>query len=438
MLDALQELPRDKQLDLISKIHAGRNELRNLTLRSIDFIWDRLESSLEGRWGAFEKQLQQLLTELANETATANEVVQGINGIVRLFGDYEIFEVLVSALEEIGNNKREMDVAGSESFRGYTNFTVLYVTDRERIEVNDSADATDLYGTDQKRRKEIKNVEYTGNRGNGSLDLGITAISIPNEHRLGAIEKPKWFRLQFREVPEKHVMLQSVYQLERDEFIQRSRGVLRRKISVDRRALIFIHGYNTTFTNALQRAAQVAYDLNYNGLIMLYSWPSEGSTHRYTVDESNIFWTRPHLKEFLHMALTELGVDEVDVIAHGMGGRALVENLADFRPEDLPQESAVLRQIVFVAPDVDIDTFVDLSKSFLNKARRYTLYASSNAMALELSETVHKYQRAGDSKPSVLILEGVDTIEAADVNVDFFKVPLLLISIVLSFRIYFS
>ena len=214
-------------------------------------------------------------------------------------------------------------------------------------------------------------------------------------------------------------MLQSITPLDRDEFVQQTREGLAKQSGAGKQALIFIHGYNVTFTSALQRAAQVAYDLNFAGLTMLYSWPSEGSTHKYTVDESNIFWTRPHLKEFLQMVMTELGATEVNIIAHSMGNRALVENLADFRPEELPVSAAKLHQIIFAAPDVDKDTFVDLAKAFYTKAGRFTLYASSKDLALGASEAVHKYQRAGDSKPSVLVAEGIDTVDASSVKVDF-------------------
>ena len=41
-------------------------------------------------------------------------------------------------------------------------------------------------------------------------------------------------------------------------------------------ALVFVHGFNTTFDNALFRTAQIAYDLKFDGAPFVYSWPSQG------------------------------------------------------------------------------------------------------------------------------------------------------------------
>ena len=41
-------------------------------------------------------------------------------------------------------------------------------------------------------------------------------------------------------------------------------------------ALIFVHGYNTSFEDALYRNAQIVWDLRYEGLSVLYSWASWG------------------------------------------------------------------------------------------------------------------------------------------------------------------
>jgi tetratricopeptide (TPR) repeat protein len=38
-------------------------------------------------------------------------------------------------------------------------------------------------------------------------------------------------------------------------------------------ALIFVHGYNMSFDNAARRAAQIAYDINFDGATFLFSWP---------------------------------------------------------------------------------------------------------------------------------------------------------------------
>ena len=380
---------------------------KKTTLQAIYAIWDKLPDLLGEEWDDFEGRLLILMRKLDDPDADRKSVLKDIED---LFESSSAATPYQKAVEEASERKRGVDSgfespgapappAGSRRFGRYVKVPVFY-------------------GTDRKREPGSK-VAYSGERGNGQLDLGVAEVSIPDDHRMGEIEKPKWFKLQFRENPEKHVVIHRINELSRDEFVRQSKAGLAEQKGGKKQALIFIHGYNVEFNSALERAAQVAYDLNFAGLTMLYSWPSEGSTKKYTVDENNIIWTRPHLMEYLHMVMTELGAEEVNVIAHSMGNRALVENLADFRPEELPADAAKLNQIVFAAPDVDKDTFVDLAKAFRQKANRFTLYASSKDLALGASEILHKYQRAGDSKPKVLVTEGIDTIDASEVKADF-------------------
>ena len=49
-------------------------------------------------------------------------------------------------------------------------------------------------------------------------------------------------------------------------------------------AVVFIHGFNVTYDAAAKRAAQLAYDMNYGGVPVLYSWPSAGKTRHYIGD----------------------------------------------------------------------------------------------------------------------------------------------------------
>jgi esterase/lipase superfamily enzyme len=42
-------------------------------------------------------------------------------------------------------------------------------------------------------------------------------------------------------------------------------------------ALVFIHGFNNSFEDALRRAGQLAYDLRFDGPVFAFSWSSEGS-----------------------------------------------------------------------------------------------------------------------------------------------------------------
>ncbi|MBL7262192.1 alpha/beta hydrolase [Paractinoplanes lichenicola] len=277
-------------------------------------------------------------------------------------------------------------IPGAEKHERYLEIPILYATDRAPAEPG----ARD---------------PFTGARGTPSY--GVARVSVPDDHRMGALEKPRLWKLQFRPDPAKHVALLGTDQLTQDAFTQRGSEAVR--VSAAPEALLFVHGYNVTFADAARRAAQIAYDLQFDGLPMLYSWPSEGTTLRYPTDEENSLWTRPHFADFLRLALGRLGTRRLHLLAHSMGNRVVTQGLADLTPA----ESAGLGHVVFAAPDVDAAIFTQLAAQFLKRANRYTLYASSNDLALKASQRLARYPRAGQSGPAIVVIDGLDTIDAS-------------------------
>jgi esterase/lipase superfamily enzyme len=269
------------------------------------------------------------------------------------------------------------------------------------------------FGTDRNKTGDAEPSRYFGGK-RGALTYGVTEVSIPRDHRMGALESPALWRLEFRKNPARHVVLLRLEPLDKDAFVMRLRAGI--ETSPQHDALMFVHGYNVSFEDAARRTAQITYDLGFGGIPLLYSWPSEGATLRYTVDENNVRWTLPHFTDFLTLALTELRTRVVHVIAHSMGNRCLTEMLRTFDATSLGAGAAVLGQIVFAAPDIDSETFIDLAREFRRQAARFTLYASSTDRALQASKAVNGYPRAGDAGPGLVIADGIDTIDATLVD----------------------
>ena len=248
----------------------------------------------------------------------------------------------------------------------------------------------------------------------GSMELGTCQITIPKQHEVGQVERPSILHLEFQEDPTKHVILKSVTPEPVDDFYAKLQAHV--GSSIGHEAFVFVHGFNVTFEDAARRTAQMAYDLKFEGAPIFFSWPSQGGLLQYTVDETNVVWTVPHLKDFLVDIARRSGAQSVHLIAHSMGNRALTAALQSMTYE-IQGTMPHFRQVILTAPDIDAEIFSrDLAPAVVRTAERVTLYASSNDEALALSKQLHGYRRAGDSGDGLLVIPGIDTIDVSSVD----------------------
>ena len=275
-----------------------------------------------------------------------------------------------------------------------------------------------FYGTDRNRTSsEDPDEIYGPARGNGSIELGQCEVSIPRDHRMGEIERPSVWHFEFRENPSKHVVVLKVRRQTKSDFYAELRS---RIVQSERKqAFVFVHGYNVPFVEATRRTAQMAYDLGFDGAPLLYSWPSEGSVSKYPTDEANVEWSTSNLKAFLS-DISASGADTVHLIAHSMGCRALTRAIVALSNELTESSKTVFREMVLAAPDIDADVFRrDIAPRIVEAKIDLTLYASSEDKALKLSKGFHGYKRAGQSGDDIVILPGMDTVDATGVKTGF-------------------
>jgi esterase/lipase superfamily enzyme len=247
-----------------------------------------------------------------------------------------------------------------------------------------------------------------------SLSYGTADVSIPRDHRMGELEAPSIWRLEVREDPARHVVLLTAVVASREQFF----GDLARRVRGSRggSAFLFVHGYNVTFEDAARRTAQISYDLGFDGAPVFYSWPSQGTAAAYTIDEQNIEWAQSNLRAFLDDFFTRSQAQKVYLIAHSMGNRALTRALASLLQEK-PELRSRLSEIVLTAPDIDAEVFRrDIVPALVASGRPITLYASSEDLALAASKRVHGYPRAGDSGAGLILVSGIETIDATSVD----------------------
>jgi len=274
------------------------------------------------------------------------------------------------------------------------------------------------YATDRKwdSRSTVLSAKYIDERAqNDTVSLGVCNVSIPTKHQLGKLERPSIWKLWARPKPDEHIMLLCTVQLARDDFWQRLGNDI--GSSPQRDAFVFVHGYNVSFETAALRTAQLATDLSFKGAPIMFSWPSKGRLAKYLDDEGSIQWSRPHLKKFIEDICIESKATSIHLIAHSMGSRALIEVIQALSTSAWPRST--LKQLIFAAPDVDSGVFQQAANALGGICARVTLYASDNDKALMFSKKIHGFPRAGEAGQSLLVLSGVDTIDASKVDTDF-------------------
>jgi len=266
-------------------------------------------------------------------------------------------------------------------------------------------------------------VDYQGRRGD-RLRYGTCEVTLPEDHRMGHLETPSIWRLEFGPNPAKHVVFEKAIELPVDRFYDQLRGDVMNAAS--RELFVFVHGFANSFEDAARRTAQLSYDLGYKGIPVMYSWPSQGriSLGGYRYDETNIDWTIPHLRSFLLDLAGRSGADHINLIAHSMGNRILANAIVRLSAQVQQLGKPTFNHMVLTAPDIDAQVFKDdLIPEMKKVSKRVTLYASSEDKALAFSKRIHgDYPRAGDTRPEIVVADGIDSVDVSQIDTYFFSV----------------
>ncbi len=285
-----------------------------------------------------------------------------------------------------------------------------------------------FYGTDRAKEPNPKRVAYNSDRGH-RLELGRALVTVPKVHQVPQVERPWAIRIPYFDVtiyeqaedPNKHFTMQEIKNLSHDDFLRLVRERLGGSDRYKDQALVFVHGYNTSFDNAVYRTAQIAYDLKFDGVPFLYSWPSGGGVASYTYDRESAEASKPYMRKFLEMVVKETGAKSVSIIAHSMGNQPLLDVLKDMKAA--APKGVEISQIILAAPDVDADSFAALTQAITGLAKGVTLYAAANDRALQVSRNFWGHYRAGDVPAGgPLVVPGVDSIDVTALSTDTFAI----------------
>ncbi len=250
------------------------------------------------------------------------------------------------------------------------------------------------------------------------LELGAARVRVPEAHRVGRLERPReaikigFITIPARNDPTKTFLIQQIQPIDRESWVKSLKDANAGE------ALVFVHGFNVSFDAALMRTAQLIWDLDYKGQVVLFSWPSRGGARGYGYDKDSAFGARQRFVDLLTLLQDGAGIQKVSVLAHSMGNLVVVDALANYARTASPGR---ISELILAAPDLDQDLFEDDIASLKNVVSGITLYASAADKALKVAQELANDRRAGQifaGEP--LRLAGMDTIDVTALGSDLF------------------
>jgi esterase/lipase superfamily enzyme len=154
-----------------------------------------------------------------------------------------------------------------------------------------------------------------------------------------------------------------------------------------RRVMVFVHGFNNRFEDAVYRFAQIVHDSDADVVPVLFTWPSRGSLFAYGYDRESATYSRNALENLLQALARDPAVGEVSLLAHSMGNWVALESLTQMavRNRGIPPKIA---NVMLASPDVDADVFRTQIAEMTGRRPKFTLFVSQDDRALAVSRRV--------------------------------------------------
>ena len=152
------------------------------------------------------------------------------------------------------------------------------------------------------------------------------------------------------------------------------------------KVLVFVHGYNTRFEEAVYRFAQIVHDARVDVAPVLFTWPSGGNVDRLRLRSRQRAVFARRARSAAAGAGRDPNVESISILAHSMGNYLAIEALRQMaiRDRGLPPK---IRDVMLASPDIDVDVFrrqiaeIDAGP----RTAQFTLFVSRDDKALGIS-----------------------------------------------------
>ncbi|MDA1080179.1 MAG: alpha/beta fold hydrolase [Gemmatimonadetes bacterium] len=220
--------------------------------------------------------------------------------------------------------------------------------------------------------------------------------------------------------------------LSRDEFLSHLRTSDSLAAERGEGAVMYVHGYATSFRRAIAQGAEIAHRGTFAGPFIVFSWP----THRmmavwpsrdalvsraYRDDSASAVENHDAFREAIADITEGVRGSAFTVVAHSMGAQLVTEALAQPSPTRDATVANPLNALVLFAPDLPADRFRDsVAATLIPLARRRMIYAADNDRMLDMSRWINNSSRLGEASAArpmaALGFEVVDVEHGQRVN----------------------
>lgn len=188
--------------------------------------------------------------------------------------------------------------------------------------------------------------------------------------------------------PSRHTTATEFVRLEDNaQFVSELRKRLDRQSSGVREVALFVHGFNSNFSEASARIAQLSVDLKIPAVPVLFAWPSQARALGYVHDRDSVLMSRAPLLEVLRL-MREAGAERVLLTAHSMGAQLVVETLLLADIAEPGSAARLADSVVLISPDIAVDVFVAQAAQIRALPSPLIVFTSAEDRALRLSERV--------------------------------------------------
>ncbi|MGC4027063.1 MAG: alpha/beta hydrolase [Mesorhizobium sp.] len=261
------------------------------------------------------------------------------------------------------------------------------------------------------RERSQDELEYFGGVRAPKTDFAKVDITVPAIHKVGNIERRKGRIAD----ASKYFTAASITAYSEPAFDNAACANIAKHSG---RALVFVHGYKTSFDAAVYRMTQIVHDAGYEGTPILFSWASGGKIVDYVYDNNSATAARNSLEATLR--LVSKCATRVDIIAHSMGNWVTMEALRQLAIVGNPTLNGKLGDVILASPDIDVDVFKAQMQRYGKPQKPFILLLSGNDRALQISGFLAgERPRVGDYADSAdLAKYGVTVVDLTAVKGD--------------------